>query len=170
MVASAEIADCEFSTSVFHGSFYSFDSKRWSGCGPSDENTEYNFQIEGFWKFCSLDNFELPDFDSAFNSNYEDSNGLNLFAAYMWMFFVFIGLIAYVILQFFATKGSITSIISDVIMILVAVASLFEYYAWKGVYDVYDYFDDYYYVPVMTIVCGILGIYGLVVSITHEEE
>lgn len=173
LVVSLDILGCFSSYSVSNASFYSFYSERYEGCGSNDDLTTTTFEIEGFWVFYGYDDFEIPEFDKAFDDDYE-IDGVNLYAAYMWMWFAFIGLIAYCILQFFATSNGIISISSDIIMLFVGVASLMEYLVFRDNYkDMSEFADDYMYIPVMTIVCVLLGLYGIgrtVQSRSEEEE
>jgi hypothetical protein len=168
MFAAQELSGCNSSHSVIHGSFISFTSDKYNGCGPRDDLSTSDFEINGFWSFYDYDSFKLPEFNKAFDTDYDSNDGTNRFAAYTYMWFAFIGLIAYVILQFFASKK--IARLSDIIMLLVGIFCLMEYLEYLDAYGDYKNYENYFYIPLMTIICIVAGMIGIASSKKSEEK
>ena len=146
-----------------HCNVFYFGSSVYNGRAPlsSDEciGLEPEFNMEFFWKNFHFDTIKFPEFDKAFDSKYE-INGLNVYSGYMWAWLTFFGLIAYVMLQFFASFRNI-SLSSDILMILIAVGNFTYFLNRMYYYNELSYFTGYFIIPVVVIACAITGILGL---------
>jgi len=163
LYTSNEIAGCKSSHSSLPAFFYTFERDSSSDCLIDD--TSSSFEMEFFWEGYGFDSLEFPDFDKAFDDDYEFLD-FNSHAAYLWIFFTFILLIAYVVFQLINSSLKM-ALFCDLLLIGAGITSFMNWLEWKGYYDILSgLYDTHLFLPLFSIICVILGVTGLL----HDKK